>query len=115
MFKNPPRGSRARQMEGDFLNRALPHIWIGRAGLDDIPLFPCPPPDITPCDFFLWGYMKDNIYVPPMPATLQALQERITAAVTEIDGNMLLNVWKELDYRWDVCRVTKNTLNICSM
>ncbi|GBM31333.1 hypothetical protein AVEN_194188-1 [Araneus ventricosus] len=34
----------------------------------------------------------------------------------EIDGHMLLNVWTELDYRWDVCRVTKgHTLNICSM
>ncbi|GBL86594.1 Tyrosine-protein phosphatase non-receptor type 4, partial [Araneus ventricosus] len=43
-----------------------------------------------------------------MPTTLQALQERITAAVTDIDGNMLLDVWTELDYRWDVCRVTKD-------
>ncbi|GBL81398.1 hypothetical protein AVEN_83255-1, partial [Araneus ventricosus] len=43
-----------------------------------------------------------------MPTTLQALQERITAAVTDIDGNMLLNVWRELDYRWDVCRLTKS-------
>ncbi|GBL92669.1 hypothetical protein AVEN_119070-1 [Araneus ventricosus] len=43
----------------------------------------------------------------PMPTTLQALQERITAAVKDIDGNMLLNVWTELDYLWDVCRVTK--------
>ncbi|GBN47082.1 hypothetical protein AVEN_180382-1 [Araneus ventricosus] len=44
----------------------------------------------------------------PMPTTLQALQERITAAVTDIDGNMLLNVWTELDYSWDVCRVAKS-------
>ncbi|GBM27289.1 hypothetical protein AVEN_208448-1 [Araneus ventricosus] len=63
-------------------------------------------PDLKPCDFFLWGYVKDKVYVPPMPTTLQALQERITAVVTDIDGNMLLNVWMELDYSWDVCRVT---------
>ncbi|GBL85749.1 hypothetical protein AVEN_193194-1 [Araneus ventricosus] len=81
----------------------------GRAGLDDDPLFPWPPrsPDLTPCDFFLWGYVRDKVYVPPMSTTLQALQERITAAVTDIYGNILLNVWTELDYRWDVCRVTK--------
>ncbi|GBM40643.1 hypothetical protein AVEN_235123-1 [Araneus ventricosus] len=73
-------------------------------------------PYLTPCDFFLWGYVKDKVYVPPMPTTLQALQERITAAVTDIDGNMVLKVWTELDYRWDVCRVTKaHTLNDCSM
>ncbi|GBM44524.1 hypothetical protein AVEN_182224-1 [Araneus ventricosus] len=72
-------------------------------------------PDLTPCDFFLWGYVKDKVYVSPMPTTLEALQERITAAVTDIDGNMLLNVWTELDYRWIVYRVTKRELNICSM
>ena len=25
-------------------------------------------PDATPCDFFLWGYVKDQVYVPPLPA-----------------------------------------------
>ncbi|GBM40439.1 hypothetical protein AVEN_122651-1 [Araneus ventricosus] len=58
-------------------------------------------PDFTPRDFFLWDYVKDKVYVPPMPTMLQALQERITVAVTDID------VWTELDYRWYVCRVTK--------
>ena len=24
-------------------------------------------PDATPCDFFLWGYVKDQVYVPPLP------------------------------------------------
>ncbi|GBM68629.1 hypothetical protein AVEN_168823-1 [Araneus ventricosus] len=88
------------------------------AGLDDVPLLSWPPrsPDRAPCDFFLWGNVKDKVYVPPMPTTLQALQERIIAAVTDIDGNMLLNVSTELDYRWDVCRVTKGAhINICSL
>ncbi|GBL81042.1 hypothetical protein AVEN_83120-1 [Araneus ventricosus] len=94
---------------GTVQNGGNAHIrWIGRADLD-VPLLPWPPksPDLTPCDFFLWGYVNDEVYVPPMPTTLQALQERITAAVTDIDGNMLLNFWTDLDYRWDVCRVTK--------
>ncbi|GBM20352.1 hypothetical protein AVEN_195900-1 [Araneus ventricosus] len=49
----------------DFLNRELPHRWRGRAGLDDIPLLPWPlrSPDLTPCDFFLWGHVKDKVYV----------------------------------------------------
>ncbi|GBO25569.1 hypothetical protein AVEN_131691-1 [Araneus ventricosus] len=69
-------------------------------GLDDVPLSPWRPrsPDLTPGDFFLWGYVKDKVYVPPMPTT---------AAVADIDGNKLLNVWTELDFRLDVCRVTK--------
>ncbi|GBO22419.1 hypothetical protein AVEN_109773-1 [Araneus ventricosus] len=96
-------------MAGDFLNRELPHSWIGCAGLEDVPLLLLHPksPDRKPWDFFLWDYVKDKVHVPPMLTTLQALPERITAAVTDIEGNMLLNVWTELDYRWDVCRVTK--------
>ncbi|GBM40194.1 hypothetical protein AVEN_80193-1 [Araneus ventricosus] len=93
----------------DFLKRTATSLdrarWSG-----DFPLLPWPSrsPDPTPCDFFAWGYAKDKVYAPPMPTTLQAFQERITAAVTDIDGNILLNVWTVLDYRWDVCRVTKD-------
>ena len=46
-----------------------------------------------PCDFFLWVYIKDQVYVPPLPGT---------------EGwYMLQTVWNELDYRVDVCRITK--------
>jgi hypothetical protein len=92
-----------------FLNDELPHRWIGRVGDDDVALLAWPPrsPDLTPCDFFLWGFVKDIVYVPPLPTTLQELKERITAAVMNIDRQMLLKVWAELDYRLDVCRVTK--------
>jgi hypothetical protein len=27
-------------------------------------------PDATPCDFFLCGYVKDQVYVPPLPASI---------------------------------------------
>jgi len=29
--------------------------------------------DATPCDFFLGGYVKDQIYVPPLPARIPEL------------------------------------------
>ncbi|GBN65958.1 hypothetical protein AVEN_79858-1 [Araneus ventricosus] len=72
-------------------------------GMHGIPLLPWPSrsPDLTPFDFFLWGYVKEKVYVPPMPTALQALQ-------TDIGGNMLLNVWTELDYRWDARLVTRS-------
>ncbi|GBO17413.1 hypothetical protein AVEN_203071-1, partial [Araneus ventricosus] len=87
----------------------LPHRWIGRAGLDDVPLLPWASrtPDLTPCDFFLWSYVKGKVYVLPIPTTLQALQERVIVPDADIDGNMLLNVWTELYYRCDMCQVTK--------
>ncbi|PSN43273.1 hypothetical protein C0J52_11470, partial [Blattella germanica] len=44
-------------------------------------------PDLTPCDFFLLDDLKQ--------------------AVASVDADMLQRVWDELDYRIDVCRVTR--------
>ena len=56
-----------------YLNDTLPHRQIGRASQDDSPLLPRPPrsADLTLCDFFLWGYVKDHVFVPPMPSIQQ--------------------------------------------
>ena len=27
-------------------------------------------PDLTPMDFFLWGFVKDQVFVPPLPANV---------------------------------------------
>jgi hypothetical protein len=42
-----------------------------------------------------------------MPCDLPQLLQRIVEAVTAIDRQMLQRVWQELDYRIDICRVTK--------
>ena len=60
-------------------------------------------PDATPCDFFLWGYVKDQVYVPPFPASTPELKVRIRIAIETITADMLQTVWNELDYRVDVC------------
>jgi len=65
-------------------------------------------PDLTPCDFFLWEFVKDAVLVPPLPANLQDLRNRIAAAVAVVDRDMLTRVWNEMDYRIDVCRITKS-------
>jgi len=64
-------------------------------------------PDATPCDFFLWGYVKDQVYVPPLPACISELKVRIRTATETITAGMLQTDWNELDYRVDVCRTTK--------
>jgi len=67
-------------------------------------------PEITGPDrlwLFSWGYVKDRVYVPPLPATVDELQERVTAAVNSVTPDMLQRVWSELDYRIDVCQVTR--------
>ena len=57
--------------------------------------------------FFLWGYVKDQVYVPPLPANILELKVRIRTATDTITADMLQIVWNELDYRVDVCRTTK--------
>jgi len=76
---------------------------------DDQMLLAWPPrsPDETPCDFFLWGYVKDQVYVPPLPSSIPELKVRIRTAIEIITADMLQTVWNELDYRVDVCRITK--------
>jgi hypothetical protein len=59
-----------------------------------------------PCDFFLWGYVKERVFVPSLPRDLADLKARIIAAVKNINAPMLTRVWQELEYRIDVCHVT---------
>jgi len=51
--------------------------------------------------------VKDTVFVRPLPANLQDLRNRNTAAVALVDRDMLIRVWSEMDYRIDVCRITK--------
>ena len=48
-----------------------------------------------------------KVFVPPLPCDLAELNARIIAAAKNIDAHMLTRVWQELEYRKDVCRVTR--------
>ena len=48
-----------------------------------------------------------KVFVPPLPRDLADLKPRIIATVKIIDAPMLTRVWQELEYRIDVCRVTR--------
>jgi len=63
--------------------------------------------EAAPCDFFQWGYVKDQVHVPPLPAIIPELKVRIRTAIETITADMLQTVWNQLDYRVDVCRITK--------
>jgi len=65
--------------------------------------------DLTPCDFYLWGYIKDCVYKPPLPRCLQELKFRIREAAESIRGEVLQTVWAEMDYRIDMCRVARGS------
>jgi hypothetical protein len=60
-------------------------------------------PDLTPLDFFLWGYVKDQGYSQRVN-TLYELRGPITAAMANVTEDMLQRVWREVrcmqSYRW---------------
>ena len=57
--------------------------------------------------FLSLGFVKDSVYVPPLPMSLKEFRGRITHALQNITADMLHRVWDEFDYRVDVCRVTQ--------
>ena len=86
----------------DVLNERFPDAWIGRGG----PI-PWPPrsPDLSPLDFFLWGYIK-NIVCAEKIRNIQHLQERITSATVTVTRDMIQKTWQEIEFRLDVSRAT---------
>ena len=60
------------------LSRCFPHEWPPRS------------PDLTPCDFWLWGYLKSNVYR-DRPTSLGQLKEAIRHHVSGILSEMLFN------------------------
>jgi len=46
-------------------------------------------PYATPCDFFLWGYVKDQVYVPSLPSSIPEMKVGIRTAIETITADML--------------------------
>ena len=51
-------------------------------------LWPPRSPDLNPCDFFLWGYLKSKVYN-PLPKTLDELKENIEREIKKISKDVL--------------------------
>jgi hypothetical protein len=80
-----------------YLNYKLPGRWMGRGG----PIsWPARSPDLTPCDFFLWGYIKDYVFS-ELPTSIVELKTKIRAAISSIDENTLEKVFKNFKFRLD--------------
>ena len=46
-------------------------------------------PDLSLCDFFLRGYVKRLVFKLPLPANIEEIKQRITAALETAAENML--------------------------
>ena len=96
----PPHWSRAVRK---WLDRKFPGRWIGRGG----PVrWPARSPDLTPCDFFLWGFLKSKVYG-TRPRDMEELRERLISDFDEVTAEMcVLNTMQE--YRDRLARVVEN-------
>ena len=70
-----------------FLDQNFPGQWIGRRGPIE---WPPRSPDMTPMDFFFWGYLKSVVYR-NRPRTLDELEARIRNAIANIPPAYLQN------------------------
>ena len=84
-----------------YLNQQLPGRWIGRAAERDQTMMKWPPrsPDLTPLDFYFWGYVKGKVYVPPLAQTIDQLKIRIRAAIQTVTIDVLIKVWANMARR----------------
>lgn len=83
------------------LNRKYNQRWIGTNG----PIkWPPRSPDLTPLDFFLWGYLKNTVYdCHHPPRTLQELQARIVAACEGLDSETIRRAVGSIRTRAAMC------------
>lgn len=83
-----------------WLDQKLPGRWIGRRGPIE---WPARSPDLTPCDFFLWGYLKNIVYR-ERSATIEQLRDRITKACAEVPIEMCQETCRSVAQRFERCR-----------
>ena len=76
--------------------------WIGQASREDFEYLPWPPrsPDLTPCDFFIWGFVKQQVY---RPRTAADLKWNIRNEIAAIPGVMLQRVMWNFRERLQEC------------
>lgn len=83
----------------DFLNNNYKDRWIGRGGPVNWP--PCSP-DMTPPDFYLWGFLKDAVFK-QRPTTREDMIGRIRRACAVIPRDTLLRAVQHFQRRVNLC------------
>lgn len=72
----------------EYLNDTFPNSWIGRGGTIN---WPARSPDLTPCDFFLWGHLK-NVVNRKRYENIEQLKAVISNECRKINARQLHNV-----------------------
>ncbi|CAH1989100.1 unnamed protein product [Acanthoscelides obtectus] len=82
-----------------FLSTTFNDQWIGTNG----PIqWPPRSPDLNPLDYFLWGYLKNQIYKRRYD-NLDALKTAVREKITQIDGRTILKTVRAVEKRAQKC------------
>ena len=81
-----------------FLNTQFPNRTIGRNLNTD---WPPRSPDMTPCDFFLWGWLKDQVYRQYPIQGLNDLKTKVFTIMAGINGNFARNACRSVKKRME--------------
>ena len=60
-------------------------------------------PDLNPCDFFLWGYLKERVYN-PIPDSLDTPKRNITREFKNISEDTLKNTFDDFYKRLEILK-----------
>lgn len=83
----------------NWLDNNFPERWIGRGG----PIhWASRSPDLNPCDYFLWGYLKHKVYGSKIDS-LEHLVQRITEEASNINPEHLISTFDNFKKRIDLC------------
>lgn len=91
----------------DFLDNQFPGKWLGRCG----PLvWAARSPDLSPLDFFVWGYLKTKVFA-RKPTSIHQLKDFICDEASKITPDMCNNAISSFHNRLYVC-IEKNGRNV---
>ena len=79
---------------GRLISRRADHEWSPHS------------PDLSPLDFFLWGYLKNRVYG-TTPTTLEELKNSVTQHIQDISIEICQNVINNFQRRLTACVTRK--------
>ena len=65
--------------------------------------WPARSPDITPPDFYLWGYVKNEVYEISPPETREELEDRVRNVFATVNRNTLQRVTRKVLEKCEKC------------
>lgn len=91
------------------LDEKLPGRWIGRRGPME---WPPRSPDLTPCDFWFWAYLRSKVYEPPgiVFPNLSVLRRRIEEEMGNLPLDMFRRTMNNFIARIHRCRETNGDI-----